>query len=203
MIHVNLLPVKQIRAEVTRRRDLVIGGVALGLTAAVILGAHLYQSYRMSKLENEIATVRGEIKALDVKVKAFGDLQKQIKEFESKHKIIEDLNRRKVGPVRVMESLSAATPPTLWLTEFKETGGKLVITGLALDNQTVADFLKALASFHYFRDVELVETTEGGTGNTALRKFAVKSLISYQPQVTANTTKDDSKAAVKKQEKKG
>ena len=200
MIRVNLLPVKQIKAEVSRRRDLVIGGLALGLTALIILGAYIYQAYRISKLQNEIVTARGEIKALDVRVKEFGELQKKIKDFESKHKIIEDLNQRKAGPVRVMESLSAATPPTLWLTEFKETGGKLVITGLAVDNQTVADFLKALATFHYFRDVELVETTEGGPGSGPLKKFSLKSLISYQPPAT--TIKSEGKDSVKKEEKK-
>jgi len=200
MIRVNLLPVKQIKAEVSRRRDLIIGGTALGFTALIILGAYIYQSYRISKLQNEIATARGEIKALDVRVKEFGELQKKLKDFESKHRIIEDLNQRKAGPVHVMESLSAATPPTLWLTEFKETGGKLVITGLAVDNQTVANFLKALATFHYFKDVELVETTEGGPGSGPLKKFSLKSLISYQPPAT--TTKGESKDSVKKEEKK-
>ncbi len=202
MIRVNLLPVKQIRAEVSRRRDLIVGGMALGLTALIILGAYLYQSYRMSKLQNEMTATRAEINALDVKVKEFGELQKRIKEFESKHKIIEDLNRRKAGPVRVMESLSAATPATLWLTEFKETGGKLVITGLAIDNQTVADFLKALATFQYFRDVELVETTEGGgPGSGPLKKFSLKSLLSYQPP-PATSAKGEGKDSVMKEEKK-
>jgi len=200
MIRVNLLPVKQIKAEVSRRRDLIIGGTALGFTALIILGAYIYQSYRISKLQNEIATARGEIKALDVRVKEFGELQKKLKDFESKHRIIEDLNQRKAGPVHVMESLSAATPPTLWLTEFKETGGKLVITGLAVDNQTVANFLKALATFHYFKDVELVETTEGGPGSGPLKKFSLKSLISYQPPTT--TIKGEGKDSVKKEEKK-
>ena len=201
MIRVNLLPVKQIKAEVSRRRDLVIGGLALGLTALIILGAYIYQAYRISKLQNEIATARGEIKALDVRVKEFGELQKKIKDFESKHKIIEDLNQRKAGPVRVMESLSAATPATLWLTEFKETGGKLVITGLAVDNQTVADFLKTLATFRYFRDVELVETTEGGPGSGPLKKFSLKSLISYQLPATT-IGKGEGKDSVMKEEKK-
>ena len=201
MIRVNLLPVKQIRAEVSRRRDLIIGGMAVGLTALIILGAYLYQSYRISKLQNEVTSTRDEIKALDVKVKEFGELQKKIKEFESKHKIIEDLNQRKAGPVRVMESLSAATPATLWLTEFKETGGKLVITGLAVDNQTVAGFLKALATFRYFKDVELVETTEGGPESGRLKKFSLKSLISYQLPATT-IVRGEAKDSVMKEEKK-
>ncbi len=200
MIRVNLLPVKQIRAEVSRRRDLITGGIALGLTALVILGAYIYQSYRISKLKNQLDTTRAEIKVLDVKVKAFGELQKKIKEFESKHKIIEDLNQRKAGPARVMESLSAATPPSLWLTEFKETGGKLLITGLAVDNQTVADFLKALATFHYFKDVELLETTEGGPGSGPLKKFSLKSLIFYRPVTTIS--KGEGKDSLVKEDKK-
>ncbi len=201
MIRVNLLPVKEIKAEVSRRRDLTLGGTALGLAALIILGAYLYQTYRISALENELTTEQKAIKTLDVKVKDFGELQKRIKEFESKHKIIEDLNRRKAGPVRVMESLSAATPATLWLTEFKETGGKLVITGLAVDNQTVADFLKSLATFQYFREVELVETTEGGPGGGPLKKFSLKSLISYQPPVPT-IAKGEGKDSVIKEGKK-
>ena len=200
MIRVNLLPVKQMKAEVSRRRELAIGGSLLGLTVAGILAAHLYQSYRMSKLESEIVDVRAQIKALDVRVKEFGELQKKIKEFESKHKIIENLNARKNGPVRVMESLSAATPATLWLTEFKETSGKLVVTGMALDNQTVADFLKSLATFYYFKDVELVETTEAGPGSGSLKKFTVKSFVTYQPLPGANIKTDGNAPA--KEEKK-
>jgi type IV pilus assembly protein PilN len=202
MIRVNLLPVKQIKAEVSRRRDLMVGGMALGLTALIILGTYLYQSYRLSTLQNKLDTTRAEVKTLDIKVKEFGELLKKVREFESKHKIIEDLNRRKAGPVRVMESLSAATPATLWLTEFKETGGKLAITGMAVDNQTVADFLKALAAFQYFKDVELVETTEGGPGSGALKKFSLKSLISYQPPAATSGKRESKDSGMVQQEKK-
>jgi type IV pilus assembly protein PilN len=201
MIRVNLLPVKQIRAKVSRRRDLMIGGTALGLIAVIMLGAYFYQSYEMSSLENEIAAVESEIKALDIKIKDFGELQKKIKEFESKHRIIDDLNRRKIGPVRMMESLSAATPSSLWLTEFKETGGNLVMTGMAVDNQTVAHFLKTLATFHYFRDVELVETKDAGSGTGPIKRFSVKAVISYQPAAASGATGESKTSS--QEEKKG
>jgi type IV pilus assembly protein PilN len=200
MIRVNLLPVKQIRAKVSRRRDLIIGATALALTVAAGLAAHLYQSFRFSTLDHEMAAVQAQIKALNIKVKTFGELQTKVKEFESKHRVIEDLNRRKVGPVRVMESLSAATPPTLWLTEFKETGGKLVITGMAVDNQTVAHFLKMLATFHYFKNVELVESKDAGSGTATAKRFSVQSDLSYQPPA-AIPTKGESQAPAKQETK--
>lgn len=202
MIRINLLPVKELKAEVGRRRDLIIGGIALGSTLLVLVGLYLYQFYRLSTLDGELAGLRNEIQALDVKVRQVGELQNKIEEFKSKNKIIEDLEGKKVGPVRVMESISAAAPPTLWLTEFKDTDGHLVINGQALDNQTVADFLKALAASAYFKDVELVETTQGGPGAGPYKKFSIRSVISYQPTPRADANARKVGGATK-EEKKG
>ena len=40
MIRINLLPVKELKAEVVRRRELMIGGVSLALTGVLILGVY-------------------------------------------------------------------------------------------------------------------------------------------------------------------
>jgi len=202
MIRINLLPVKERKAEVSRRRELTLGGVVLGFTVLVLAGLYVYQFYRLSTLNSELVGLRDEIQALDVKVKQVGDLQNKIEEFKSKNKIIEDLERKKVGPVRVMESLSAAAPPSLWLTEFKDIGGNLVINGQAIDNQTVADFLKALVSSSYFKNVELVETTQGGPADGTYKKFSIKSVVSYQSTPSASAVKGSVKAPAKA-EKKG
>jgi type IV pilus assembly protein PilN len=202
MIRINLLPVKELKAEVSRRRELTLGGVVLGSTVLVLAGLYLYQFYRLSTLNSELVELRGEIQALNVKIQQVGDLQNKIKEFKSKNKIIEDLEKKKVGPVRVMESLSAAAPPSLWLTEFKDTGGNLVINGQAMDNQTVADFLKALASSSYFKNVELVETAQGGPAAGTYKKFSIKSIVSYQSTPSASAVKG-SVNAPPKVEKKG
>jgi type IV pilus assembly protein PilN len=202
MIRINLLPVKELRAEVSRRRDLTIGGIVLGCTALLLIGLYAYQSYRLSTLNAELVGLRSEIETLDVKVKQVGELQNKVKEFGSKNKIIEDLEKKKVGPVRVMESLSAAAPPSLWLTEYKDSGGKLVINGQAMDNQTVADFLKALTASSYFNHVELVEITQGGPGSERYKKFSIRSTVSYQPPASSSDGKTAGEAPVKP-EKKG
>jgi type IV pilus assembly protein PilN len=201
MIRVNLLPVREIKAEVGRRRDLLIAGISLGLTILLAVGLYQYQSYRKSGLEKELAELRKEIQVLNVKAKNVADLQIKIKEFKSKNKVIEDLNKKKTGPVRVMESLSAATPPALWLTEFKETGGSLSISGMAIDNQTVADFLTALSTYGYFDNVELVETTQvDQQDGRQLKKFAIRSSVSYQ--LSESTAEDKPKAAAPKKKAK-
>jgi Tfp pilus assembly protein PilN len=201
MIRVNLLPVKEINAEVGRRRDLSVAGVALGLVVLILGGVYLYQWRRLTNLNNELAGSRQEIESLNLKVKEVGDLQGKIKELNGKYRVIDDLNKKKGGPVRVMESLAAATPASLWLIEFREINGSIVINGLASDNQAVADFLRQLAKLPHFTEVELVETTQADEKIGPYKKFWVKSTVSYQAATAESATQSEQGAGVKRGKK--
>ncbi|HEX9444195.1 MAG TPA: PilN domain-containing protein [Candidatus Binatia bacterium] len=181
MIRINLLSTREIQAEIGRRQDLAIAAVAVG--AALLLGlvVFLYQFYRSMTLQRDVASVRAEIAAIEGKAREVAELQKGIAELKSKVAVIDSLSKKKVGPVRVMESLSTAAPPRLWVLEFKENSGNLTMTGLAIDNQTIADFLKALQATAYFKDVELVETSQSQQDKLALKKFVLRSRLVYQP----------------------
>jgi type IV pilus assembly protein PilN len=204
MIRINLLPFKELEAEVSRRREITTGSVVLGAVVLLLVGAHLYQSITLSRLESEQVALRSEIEALNLKVKEVGDLQNRIKDFKGKHKIIEELNRKKSGPVLVMESLSNSTPASLWLTDLRESGGGVTMNGLAVDNQTVADFMKALAASKYFTSVELIETTQGAGPTAALKKFSIKTGVVYRPPDSVPPgPKAKAEIPAKKEEKKG
>jgi len=203
MIRINLLPFKALQAEVSRRREIVIGSVVLVTVVVLLAATHVYQTYTLSRLEKELEAMRSEIQALNLKVKEVGDLQNRIKDFKGKYKIIEELNRKKSGPVLVMESLSNATPASLWLTELRESGGGVTMTGLAIDNQTVADFMKALTASKYFTSVELVETTQGTGPTASLKRFSIKTGVVYRPPDPAPPDgKAKARIPGKKEEKK-
>ena len=201
MIRINLLPVREIKAEVGRRRDLAVAGVTMGLAVLVLVGLYFYQSYRLANLDNELVGLRKEIEALDLKVKEVGDLQNKVKEVKSKYQVIDDLGKKKIGPVRVMESLASATPGSLWLTEFKESNGSIMMNGFAIDNQTVADFLKTLGKFPYFKEVELVETTQADEKTGPYKKFSITSRVSYQTVVIESPNKNEQGAGTEKGKK--
>jgi len=181
MIRINLLPVKELEAESVRRRELIIGGTISGIAILLLCGVYLFQWREHSRLQNELTGLRNEIQALNVKVKEVGDLQNKIKDLRGKNKIFEDLSKKRVGPVRVLESLSVATPTSLWLTELRENGGNLVINGLAMDNQIIAEFMRALTNSKYFANVDLVEVIQEKSPAPALKKFSIKSALLYQP----------------------
>ena len=204
MIRINLLPVKQLQAEVTRRREIITGSVVLGVALLLLLGTHLYQSHQFSSLEKKLAGLRTELQALNAKVKEVSDLQVKIKDLRGKQKIIEDLNNKKSGPALVMASLSLATPATVWLTELRESGGNVTMNGLAVDNESVANFMRSLAASKHFANVELVETTRGAGPTAALKKFSIKARAVYRAQAPSIAdAKTKAVAPVKKEEKKG
>jgi type IV pilus assembly protein PilN len=181
MIRINLLPVKALQAEVTRRRQLIFGGAVLGVAAFFLIGIHLLQAHSLSSLESELAGLRAELQTLNTKIKEVGDLQTKIKDLRGKNKITPDWICKKSGPVLVMESLANATPPTLWLTELKEAAGSLTLNGVATDNKSIADFITSLEATKHFKSVELVETTQGVGSTAQFKKFAIKTAVSYQP----------------------
>jgi len=201
MIRINLLPVREINAESSRRRELTVAGVSLAATVLLLLGAYLYQSSQLSKLTNELAAMRKDIEVLNGKIKEVGNLENKIKEFRSKHKVIEDLSNQKIGPVRVMDSLAAAIPSTLWLIELKQSGGNLLINGLATDNQSVAEFVRSLSRSAHFKNVELIESTQADEKTGPFKKFSIQSGISYETSATADGAPSPSQAAPKEKSK--
>lgn len=202
MIRINLLPIKQREAEIARRREVTIGVAVLAVALLAIGAVHLLQSWQFSSLETELAQLRGELQTLSVKVKQLGDLQNKIKEAKGKNKIIDDLKKKKSGPTLVMENLAGATPATLWLTDLKESGGSLALSGVAVDNKTVADFINGLEASKHFKSVELIETTDGSGATAGFKKFAIKTSVFYQPPEPA-PAETKSVPQAKKEEKKG
>jgi type IV pilus assembly protein PilN len=179
MIRINLLPLREIEAQLGRRQELMIGGACLAATLLGLGALYLYQSRELSRLEGELARVQSEIAKLDAQVKEVSALEKTVKELREKHGIIRELEKSRTGPVKVMDGLAAAAPPRLWLTEFKEAGGTATLNGLALDNSSVADFLQALSRLPYFREVELLETIQVEQDGRPLQRFSIKSALAY------------------------
>ncbi|MCX8073068.1 MAG: PilN domain-containing protein [Candidatus Binatia bacterium] len=184
MIRINLLPVREAERALGRRRQI---SLAILTTIVVLLAMALpytLQGRRLAELEENIAKLQQEIARLDQQAKEVKDLDAKRAELQAKLQVIEQLKRRRVGPVRALEDLSDATPEKLWLTEFTESGGVVSIQGLAIDNQTIAEFMRRLQQSNYFYEVDLVETAQavtqpGAPAGPSLKRFQIKALLDY------------------------
>ena len=173
MIKINLLPVKATRRQDAVKRELVLGGVGMvGLLAAcgvayVIVGA------RVSDLKAENAQLNKDIDNLKAIVARVDEVDKLKQDLQKKLDVIGQLKANKQGPVRMLDELSDATPEKLQLTALKENNKQLNLTGLAVSNEVISQFLSNLERSDWFTDVYLVGIDQVEEEGYKLKEFQV------------------------------
>lgn len=179
MIRINLLPVREVEREAGRRQETRLVYLSVALVVAILGGVEVASRMRLAPLQREYARLQADIVTLDKKSAELAKLETERKELEEKLKTIATLEARKVGPVNVLSDLSDAAPEQVWLLEFKESGGLATITGLGLDDQTIANFMRKLDGSPYFDGVDLVETAQSELDGVQLKRFVVNARLSY------------------------
>ena len=92
--------------------------------------------------------------------------------------LIEQLRKGQTGPVHMLDQISRALPPMLWLTELKQAGPDVQIDGRATTPIGVSDFVANLEATGYFkRSIEIVSTTSEPLPQPPgeLIKFSIKA----------------------------
>ena len=187
MIRINLLPIKEAQRALGRRRQMSVGLLCLAVAFLMMVIPFMLQSRSLTRLQGETEQLQAEVAKLEAQAKEVKDLDKKRAELAAKLKIIDDLKRKRVGPVHILEDMSTATPEKLWLVDFNDVGGVATITGMAVDNQTIATFMRQLQMSKYYFDVDLVETSQtdpvrapsGPQIAGMFKKFIVKAHLDY------------------------
>ena len=160
MIRINLLPFRAARKRENIRRQISIYVLIVVLTLTVI-------GYEFWTLNNQLSTLHQERDAANFELATFKKTLDEIKELEGKIReiktklgVINDLEKGKSGPVLLLDAIATSVPKDkLWLTSLKESNGILLLTGTAMDNETVALFMDNLKSSDQISTVELQGTS--------------------------------------------
>ncbi len=182
MIKINLL------GEVSSRDTIniwYIWGYVISLVLLVILGIALYITTDNAFVEtqSEIQVLEAQLKNLKERTKSVAELERKRAELTDKLRVISILRKSKSGPVRVLDDLNIAVPDRSWIGSIKESESVLRITGVSLDNQTIATFMKNLATSDYFEKVDLIESKEALKDGVKLKSFIIDAKISYAGKI--------------------
>ena len=167
MIKINLFPFRAARIKENIRRQVTIFSLSV-IFLILLLGIFPYNPYSYVSLDKKLKSLREEKDDKEKKLDSFKDITVKIKklditkaEIELKLKTIEDLEKGKTGPVKLLDDIAMSVPrDKLWLTTFKEDKGTLILEGTAMDNETVADFMDRLEGTESVKSVELVRTRQ-------------------------------------------
>lgn len=146
MIHINLLPVRQVKKREASRQFLVL---AAGLLVIAFLGNYAWLHGREAVIaENKahIDETNRKIHELEKVIGEVNNINKRKKEVEAKLKVLDDLRKRRSGPVRMMDALATSIPKKVWIDNFGEKNGGVRLTGHAFSHDDVADFMRSLGN---------------------------------------------------------
>ena len=105
-------------------------------------------------------------------VKQVADFEARKKQLEDKNRIIDQLEKSRVGPVRVMDHVSQSLDPLkIWLVRVGVNGQSVDLEGRALTNDDVVEFVNNLRRTDYFTDINLQESRAAVESQVNLFQF--------------------------------
>ena len=177
MIKINLLLARKEKKRVGLRKEIVVLILSVVLLVALII---LFQ-WRLEKETEEtlakISKTKKDIayyKSLTTEVEKKKEEQKML---QNRLNIINSLRKEKATPAKVLDELSIDKPEKLHLESLKKDGSKLGIEGIALDDETIANFMTNLRKSKLFKNVDLIVSEQVEQSKVKLKKFILSCEI--------------------------
>ncbi|HEY3490991.1 MAG TPA: PilN domain-containing protein [Candidatus Deferrimicrobiaceae bacterium] len=169
MIRINL-----IRGKRKKGRELNFDFLYLLVPLAFLGGVFFYHQTLTARLEKSATDIQAAQTEIIRLKKEIGEVEKfkvRKAELQKKVDIISSLQANRTGPLKTFEALTASVPEKCWLESLKIEGRKVTATGMALNNNTIANFMTALGQSGRFTDVTLGSADQASYLDTKLVRF--------------------------------
>lgn len=195
MIKINLLPHRAAKKKETAVQQLIVFGGCVVVVLAIAVSFWGVKLGQISTTKNDINSANAKIAELKTKIGKLDQLKKLKEEVRKKLDVLETLRKNKTGPASRLATLSDVTPEQLWLEKYKEAGPAVSLSGLAFNEDLIAQYIRALEASKEFQKVELIVSEQKELGSFKLKQFELKmetevvKTASDQPQTPAGQAK--------------
>ena len=160
MIRINLLPFRAARKKENVRRQISIFTLSIFLVVIALFYYNSVLANQVVELQEGVTKAKADLKKYDAINKEIRALKKKLKILKQKRKVIEDLAASREDAVRLMDMMTEVmVPGRMWLSSFSAQGKSVKLSGTAMDNKTVADFMTNLQNVKQFSNVNLLMTS--------------------------------------------
>jgi type IV pilus assembly protein PilN len=189
MIRINLLSDREAIRKETTRQQVSVFILSICLLVVILGGIQFYQHQQKRDLKQQIQDVEQALKELAKQVGEVEKYKEAKQELETKLQIIEQLQKGKLLVVQLLDGIGETIPEKMWLDDLGFKGGKLSMEGYAVDNETIAAFMKQLERTKSFQSVELVLTEKKEVEGVGMKHFSlVAALAPIKTQAPGSST---------------
>jgi type IV pilus assembly protein PilN len=194
MIRINLLAVERKaskRAGITFKagQKLTVGCGAILVAAALVVGWRYWTLQQQSaRIDMQIADAQQQglrLRAIILQVQQY---EQQKAQLQQRVVLIEQRRKSQSGPVHMLDQISRALPPRLWLTELKQTDDSVQIDGRCMAVTSLTDFVTSLEASGYFKksiDIVSSQTEPLAAPPGEVVKFTIKATFQQPAEKTA------------------
>ena len=194
MIKINLVSEAPQAAATRRKRPQVSLGARQGdilllsviAIAALVVGGHYWLLHsEREELKREERAKKQQRDELQVFIQEVQELERKRAEFEHKIEVINNLKENQRGPVRIMDEVSRALPELVWLERVNLQGTALTLTGRAMDENNVANYISNLDASPFFQEPVLTDLARADQDTF---RFTLTCAFTYAPPEIAATS---------------
>ena len=166
MIRINLLPVRAKQRREFGQQLLVLFGLVV--VAALIGNYFWYRQVddRLTQVNRQIDSTRAQITQLEKTIGEVKNITQEKKALEDKIKVLDTLKKGRTGPVKVMDELATILPTRVWLSEYTEQSGNVVMHGQAVTYEDLSAFAQRLKTSKYFANVTIKKASQKSQSGT-------------------------------------
>lgn len=135
--------------------------LSVGLMLTVMLYFGISMSRKVVALDSYIKATKAELIPYQKIIRKAEEHRKTLKRVKKKMQVIKELEARRTGPVKIMDAMTQCVvpkeilPKRMWLKSMADEKGSLNIKGVAVDNPTIAQFMRNLEETGCFSAVYL------------------------------------------------
>ncbi|MFW6323552.1 MAG: PilN domain-containing protein [Desulfovibrionales bacterium] len=186
MIRINLLP-KQKRVAVSNvEKELVLYFLLITLMVVGILSYDMIFKQQLEVVRQEHSQKKTYSAQLKKKVSKVNKIKKELADLDKKIQIIKDIRIKQGLPIQYIDEVVKKLPPEkIWFETMQiDSSGKIVIRGIALDNQAFALYVRQLRESPYIDSVV--------TQRTSRKEIQGLGLVEFNCNIVAQPAEEQS-----------
>ena len=200
MIRINLLPFRAARQKENIRRQVSIFLLSLAFLLITLFYYNFSLNSKLANLDARIKNTKTELGKYQKINKEIAQIKKKLNNLKKKLAVMDTLEANRFVPVKLLDTMTQViVPKRMWFTRLNTSGDKVQISGVALDNTTVADFMVRLENSGLFKKVDL-KTLKRAKGKKGVKaNFKTFSVVCIKKPLTKPANKKKpAKAKAKK-----
>lgn len=178
MLKINLLPVRQLKKRAKAKRQLIGMVILFTLVLACLAAAAVLLTQKINNLESDIIALNKKKESYTPTLNKIAQLKKNREELDRKTGIIHKLKVDSSLTVRVLDEVATKVDKQrMWLEALQQQDSSLSLSGVALDNQTVAQFMDNLKESPFVKDVTLTNSSLKVVSGRNLKSFELTCIV--------------------------